>query len=436
MTAQPRSTPTSNPDFIARRDAAVPRGLAPAHPLCIARAKNAELWDIEGRRYIDFCSGIAVVNTGHCHPKVIEAVERQTARFNHTCFQLLGYEGYLRLAERLNALAPSHLPQKTLLMSTGAEAVENAVKIARAFTGRPGIIAFEGGFHGRTLLALGLTGKIDPYKRGFGPFPGDIYHAPYPCALHGVSVDDAIEGVERLLKTSIEAARVAAFIVEPVQGEGGYYPAPAMFLQRLRALADELDILLIADEIQTGIGRTGELFAIEHSGVVPDLITLAKGLGGGFPISAVVGRADVMDAIAPGGIGSTFAGNPLACAAALAVLDVIEDESLCERANEIGKHLLTHLGELARRHRAIAEVRGLGAMVALELCEDGDVRRPAAELTRALIAEARERGLLLLACGRYGNVVRLMMPLTIEQAILDEGLDLLAASLEAVAGPS
>lgn len=436
MTAQARPTPAGNPDFMARRDAAVPRGLAQAHPLCVARARNAEVWDIEGRRYIDFCGGIAVVNTGHCHPKVIEAVTRQTALVSHTCFQVLGYEPYLRLAERLNALAPSHLPQKTLLMSTGAEAVENAIKIARAFTGRPGIIAFEGGFHGRTLLALALTGKVDPYKRGFGPFPADVFHAPYPCALHGVSVDDAIDGVERLFKTSIEPARVAAFIVEPVQGEGGYYPAPAMFLQRLRALADELDILLVADEVQTGIGRTGELFAIEHSGVVPDLITLAKGLGGGFPVSAVVGRADVMDAADPGGLGSTFAGNPLACAAALAVLDVVEDEGLCERAGEIGRHLLLHLGELARRHRAIAEVRGLGAMVALELCEDGDPRRPAPALTRALIAEARERGLLLLACGRYGNVVRLMMPLTIEQGILDEGLDILATALEAVAVPS
>ena len=267
-----------NADFMARRAAALPRGVGQAHPLFATKALNAEVWDVEGRRFIDFVAGIAVVNTGHSHPRVVAAAQAQLTHFSHTCFQVVAYDGYLRLAERLNALAPGDAAKKTMLVSTGAEAVENAVKIARAFTGRPGVIAFNGAFHGRTLLALGLTGKVDPYKLGVGPFPGEIYHAPYPCALHGISVEDAIHGIELLFKNDIEARRVAAFIVEPVQGEGGYYPAPAEFLQRLRALADKHGILLIADEIQSGIGRCGKMFAVEHSGVVPDIITLAKGL--------------------------------------------------------------------------------------------------------------------------------------------------------------
>ncbi|MCB1911862.1 MAG: aminotransferase class III-fold pyridoxal phosphate-dependent enzyme, partial [Rhodocyclaceae bacterium] len=327
MNANTQPPGTSNADFMARRAAALPRGVGQAHPVFASKAQNAELWDVEGRRYIDFVAGIAVVNTGHCHPKVVAAAQAQIPLFSHTCFQVVAYDGYLRLAERLNALAPGNAPKKTFFLSTGAEAVENAIKIARAATGRPGVIAFQGGFHGRTLLALGLTGKIEPYKVGVGPFPAEIYHAPFPCELHGVSVDDAIRGVELLFKSDIEARRVAAFIVEPVQGEGGYYPAPPEFLQRLRALADQHGILLIADEIQTGVARTGKMFAVEHSGVVPDLITMAKGLGGGFPIAAVVGRADIMDALNPGGLGSTYAGAPMACAAALAVLDVVESEN-------------------------------------------------------------------------------------------------------------
>jgi 4-aminobutyrate aminotransferase len=422
-----------NADFMARRAAALPRGVGQAHPLFATKALNAEVWDVEGRRFIDFVAGIAVVNTGHCHPRVVAAAQAQLTHFSHTCFQVVAYDGYLRLAERLNALAPGDAPKKTMLVSTGAEAVENAVKIARAFTGRPGVIAFNGAFHGRTLLTLGLTGKIDPYKLGVGPFPAEIYHAPYPCALHDISVDDAIHGVELLFKNDIEARRVAAFIVEPVQGEGGYYPAPAEFLQRLRALADKHGILLIADEIQSGIGRCGKMFAIEHSGVAPDLITLAKGLGGGFPIAAVVGRAEVMDALAPGGLGSTYAGAPMACAAALAVLDVMEEEKLCERAITVGEHMQRRLRELATRHKCIGDVRGLGAMVAVEFFHDGDHARPAPEIAKAVIAAALQRGLLLLSCGSYGNVLRLMVPLTIEQAVLDEGLDILAAAMDAAA---
>ncbi len=426
----------NNTDMMARRANALPRGVGQAHGLFAARAKNAEVWDVEGRRYIDFVAGIAVVNTGHCHPKVVEAVQQQIPLFSHTCFQVVAYDPYVQLAERLNALAPGDAPKKTMLMNTGAEAVENSIKIARAFTGRPGVIAFNGGFHGRTLLALGLTGKIDPYKLGVGPFPGEIFHAPYPCDLHGVSVDDAIHGIEMLFKASIEPKRVAAFIVEPVQGEGGYYPAPAAFLQRLRALADQHGILLIADEVQTGVARTGRMFAMEHSGVVPDITTMAKGLGGGFPIAAVVGRADIMDALNPGGLGSTYAGSPLGCAAALAVLDVVEEEGLCARSTEIGERMQARLRALAAEQRCIGEVRGLGAMVAIELFQDGDTHKPAPELTKAVIAEARQRGLLLLSCGTYGNVLRLMVPLTIEHAVLDEGLDILAAAIEAAARAS
>jgi 4-aminobutyrate aminotransferase len=431
MNAKVQPTTQTNAGQMARRTEALPRGVGQGHPLFVARAKNAELWDVEGRRYIDFVAGIAVVNTGHCHPKVIAAVQRQLAEFTHTCFQVVAYEGYVRLCERLNELAPGDGPKKTMLINTGAEAVENSIKIARAWTGRPGVIAFHGGFHGRTLLALGLTGKVDPYKLGVGPFPGDIFHAPFPCALHGVSVDDAIRGVESLFKSAIEPGRVAAFMIEPVQGEGGYYPAPPEFLQRLRSLADQHGILLISDEVQSGMARTGKMFGIEHSGVAPDIITLAKGLGGGFPIAAVTGRAEVMDALAPGGLGSTYAGSPMACEAALAVLEVIEAEELCARAIEIGSHMQARLQALAGHHPCIGDVRGLGAMVAIELFHNGDRHRPAPELARAVIAEARQRGLLLLSCGSYGNVLRLMVPLTIEQEVLDEGLELLAAAVDA-----
>jgi len=434
MNAHHQPPGLSNSDLMARRAEALPRGVGQAHPVFATRASNAEIWDVEGRRYIDFVAGIAVVNTGHCHPRVIAAAQAQIPQFSHTCFQVVAYDGYLRLAERLNALAPGDAPKKTFFVSTGAEAVENSIKIARAYTGRPGVIAFNGGFHGRTLLALGLTGKVDPYKLGVGPFPAEIYHAPFPCALHGVSVDDAIHGIELLFKNDIEARRVAAFIVEPVQGEGGYYPAPPEFLQRLRALADKHGILLIADEIQTGVARTGKMFAIEHSGVVPDIITMAKGLGGGFPIAAVIGRADIMDTLNPGGLGSTYAGAPMACAAALAVLDVVESEGLCQRSSHIGETMQARLRTLAARHRSIGDVRGLGAMVAVEFFHEGDHARPAADLVKAIVAEALRRGLLLLSCGSYGNVLRLMVPLTIEDAVLDEGLDVLAQAIETVTG--
>jgi 4-aminobutyrate aminotransferase/(S)-3-amino-2-methylpropionate transaminase len=342
---------------------------------------------------------------------------------------VLAYEPYVELAECINALAPGNFDKKTFFLSSGAEAVENAIKIARAYTKRSGVIAFTSGYHGRTMMTLGLTGKVAPYKVGFGPFPSEIFHAQFPNVLHGVSVDDALASVETIFKNDIEASRVAAIIVEPVQGEGGFNVAPFDFLQRLRALCDQHGILLIADEIQTGAGRTGTWFAIEQSGVAPDLITMAKSMAGGFPISAVVGRAEVMDAPAPGGLGGTYAGSPLGCAAALAVLQVFEKEKLLQRSQTLGQRITTRLQGLAQKHPVIADVRGLGAMVAIELCKNGDVHQPDADLTKRLCAEATKHGLILLSCGTYGNVVRILVPLTASDAIVNEGLDMLEAAL-------
>ncbi len=416
----------SNESLVARRQAAVARGVSMAHPVFIERAENALLWDGDGRRYIDFAGGIAVLNTGHRHRHVLEAVRAQLDKVTHTCFQITPYEPYVALCEKLNALAPGKGPNKTVLMSTGAEAIENAVKIARMATGRPAVIAFSGGFHGRTMMALALTGKIDPYKAGFGPYPAEVYHAAFPNALHGISTDDSLRTIEMIFKCDVEPGRVAAIIFEPVQGEGGFYIAPKDFVLRLRELCDRHGILLVADEIQSGAGRTGKMFAIEHYGVAADLYTLAKSLGGGFPLSAVVGRADVMDACGPGGLGGTYAGNPVACAAALAVLEVFEQERIFERAERLGEKIGKTLDALASRHLEIVEVRRLGAMIAFELGEGGDPQRPAADLTKKLTVRARELGLILLSCGIYSNVVRILVPITAEDAIVDEGLALLA----------
>jgi 4-aminobutyrate aminotransferase / (S)-3-amino-2-methylpropionate transaminase / 5-aminovalerate transaminase len=423
----------TNAALLARRQAAVPRGVGHAHSIFADRAENAEVFDVEGRRYIDFAGGIAVLNTGHRHPAVIEAVKAQLDRYTHTCFQVLAYEPYVELAERLNALAPGNFAKKTILLTTGAEAVENAIKIARAATGRPGVIAFGGGYHGRTLLTLGLTGKVAPYKIGFGPFPADVFHAVYPNAARGITVDQAIASVEAIFRNDIEARRVAAIILEPVQGEGGFNVAPAELFQRLRSLCDEHGILLIADEVQTGAGRTGTWYAVSQSGVAPDLITLAKSMAGGFPISAVTGRAEVMDAPAPGGLGGTYAGSPVGCAAALAVLDVFERENLLQRSRDVGNRLRAGLQAMAKRHRCIADVRGLGAMMALELCKDGDLDQPDADLARRIAAEAAVRGLVLLTCGTSGNVIRILVPLTASDAVIDEGLAILAACLDQLA---
>jgi 4-aminobutyrate aminotransferase/(S)-3-amino-2-methylpropionate transaminase len=423
----------TNAALMARRRAVMPRGSGQVHEVFVERAENAEVWDVEGRRYIDFAGGIAVLNTGHRHPKVIEAVKAQLDKVTHTCFQVLAYEPLVELAERLVALAPGTASKKAFFLTTGAEAVENAIKIARAHTKRPGVIAFGGGFHGRTMMSLALTGKVVPYKSNFGPFPGEVYHARFPNDLYGVSVADALASIEHIFKNDIEPERVAAIIVEPVQGEGGFYVAPTEFLQALRALCDKHGIVFIADEIQTGAGRTGTWFAIEQSGVVPDLITQAKSLAGGFPISAVIGRADIMDAPNPGGLGGTYAGNPLAAAAALAVLEVFESEQLLARARVVGERLRAGLQRIAAQHRAVGDVRGLGAMVAVELFKGGDVHAPDAELTQKVVSEAARRGLILLSCGSYANIIRVMVPLTASDTLIDEGMKVLEETFAAVA---
>ncbi|SAL54694.1 4-aminobutyrate aminotransferase [Caballeronia cordobensis] len=408
----------------ARKNAATPRGVGVMCDFYAARAENAELWDVEGRRFIDFAAGIAVCNTGHRHPKIVEAIRAQLDCFTHTAYQIVPYESYVSLAEKISARAPSTYPNKTAFFTTGAEAVENAVKIARVATGRPGVIAFTGGFHGRTLMGMALTGKVVPYKIGFGPFPSDVFHAPFPNALHGVSVDDSLRALEHLFKADIDPTRVAAIIFEPVQGEGGFNPAPVEFVRGLRRICDELGILLIADEVQTGFARTGKLFAMEHYDVVPDLMTIAKSLAGGMPLSGVVGRADIMDAAAPGGLGGTYAGNPLAVAAAHAVLDIIDEEALCERAVVLGDKLKAKLESLRRDVPQIADVRGPGAMIAVEFCTPGSNDADAA-FAKLVQTRALERGLLLLVCGVYSNVVRFLFPLTIQDQVFDEALGIL-----------
>ncbi len=425
---------TSNASLHERRAAAVPRGVANATSIYAARAENAELWDVEGRRYIDFAGGIAVLNTGHRHPKVMAAADCQAERFTHTSFQVVPYESYIALAERLNALAPGDFTKKTIFLTTGAEAIENAVKIARAATGRPGVIAFSGGYHGRTIMTLGLTGKVIPYKHKFGPFPGDIFRAPFPNALHGINVENALAALDLLFRTDAEPERVAAMVIEPVQGEGGYYIAPFEFLRALREICDARGILLVSDEIQSGFARTGKWFAIEHSGVVPDLITVAKSLAGGFPLSGVIGRADIMDAVPPGGLGGTYGGNPVACAAGLAAVQAIEEEGLLERSLKLGARMMARLEEIAASNWMpyIAEVRGLGAMVSFELVKDRATRAPDPELTGALTRRATANGLILLSCGLYGNVVRIMVPITASDTIVEEGLDIIEQSLREV----
>ncbi|WP_449413704.1 4-aminobutyrate--2-oxoglutarate transaminase [Pandoraea soli] len=418
----------SNAEFHARKNAATPRGIGVMCDFYAERAKNAELWDVEGRRFIDFASGIAVLNTGHRHPKIVAAIREQLDRFTHTAYQIVPYESYVTLAERLNACTPGDHSKKTAFFTTGAEAVENAIKIARAATGRTGVIAFGGAFHGRTMMTMALTGKVMPYKKGFGPFPGEVYHVPFPSALHEIDSAQSLMAIEQLFKNDIDPQRVAAIIFEPVQGEGGFYQAPLEFVRALRALCTQHGILLIADEVQSGFSRTGKLFAMQHYDVIPDLMTVAKSLAGGMPLSAVVGRTEIMDAAAPGGLGGTYAGNPLAVAAAHAVLDVIEEEQLSSRAETLGNQLKARLRKLQASVPQLVEVRGPGAMVAAEF-HDAQTGAPAPEVVKRIQARALEQGLLLLSCGAYGNVIRFLFPLTIEQAVFDEALGILETAL-------
>lgn len=417
-----------NNELNERRLQATPRGIGVMCNFFAERAENATLWDTEGNEVIDFAAGIAVLNTGHRHPNVVAAIEKQLQAFTHTAYQVVPYESYVTLAEKINARVPVEGPVKTAFFSTGAEAVENAIKIARAYTKRPGVIAFGGGFHGRTSMTMALTGKVAPYKLGFGPFPGSIFHAQYPNAVHDVSTQDALKSLDRLFKADIAPDQVAAILLEPVQGEGGFVIAPDDFMQGVRKLCDQHGILLIADEVQSGYARTGKLFAMEHYSVKPDLITMAKSLAGGMPLSAVSGRAEVMDAPAPGGLGGTYAGNPLAIASALAVLEVIEEEQLCDRSRMLGEALVAELNNARASCPYIADVRALGSMVAVEFI-DPQTGEPSPAFTQKVLAHALEAGLLLLSCGVYGNVIRFLYPLTIPDAQFRRALDILSRSL-------
>jgi 4-aminobutyrate aminotransferase / (S)-3-amino-2-methylpropionate transaminase / 5-aminovalerate transaminase len=413
-------------------DQFVPRAMRPAHPLVMARAEGSRIWDVDGREFIDFAGGIGVLNVGQGHPAVLAAAHQQLDRLVHTSYQVAAYEPYLRLVERLCPLAPGTHPKKALLLNSGAEAVENAVKIARLHTGRPAVIAFEGAFHGRTLLTMSLTGTERPYKEGFGPFVREVHRAPYPYEYRGWSSSRALGALESQLAGPLPPETVAAMVVEPVLGEGGFVPAPAAFLRGLRAICDRHGILLIVDEVQSGIGRTGRLFAIEHAGVEPDLITVAKSLAGGLPLSAVIGRAYVMDSPGPGSLGGTFCGNPVACAAALAVLDVIESEGILARAEVLGSVLEERFADWQRRYRLVGDARNLGAMAGLELVQDREQKTPAGDEAADVVAGCRAEGLLLLLSGPAHNVIRTLMPLNIEEDLLLRGLDILERQIARV----
>lgn len=417
---------SKNEHWMARKAAATPRGVGVMGEFFADRAQGAELWDIEGNRYIDFAGGIAVMNVGHGHPKVLAAIQEQLTRFTHTCYQVVPYESYISLAEKLNALTPGSHAKKTALFSTGAEAIENAIKIARSYTKRSGVIAFSGAFHGRSMFAVSMTGKVQPYKAGFGPFPPEIYHAPFPC--QNTSLDEVKKAVYHLFKADIEPQRVAAIVFEPIQGEGGFNIIQAEAVLWLRQLCDEHGILMIADEVQTGFGRTGKMFAMQHyEPVVPDLMTIAKSLAAGTPLSAVCGRAEIMDAPAPGGLGGTYAGNPLAVAAAHAVIDIMAEEHLPERGTKLGLQLMQVINDLKPRLKAQAQVRGQGAMIAVEFHNaDGE---PDAAFTKRVQTEAMKRKLILLTCGVNANVVRFLFPLTTPQAIFDEAMQILTDAL-------
>ncbi|WP_282602629.1 4-aminobutyrate--2-oxoglutarate transaminase [Paracoccus sp. PARArs4] len=423
---------TANSEIEARRKKVMARGVGVMTDHYATRALNSEIWDADGNRLIDFASGIAVLNTGHRHPRVMQAVEEQLRAFTHTCHQVVPYENYVHLAERLTDAAPGDFDKKAIFVTTGAEALENAVKIARAHTGRQAVVTFHGAFHGRTFMTMSMTGKVAPYKAGFGPMMPDVFHVPFPNPLHGVSVDDCFRALDGLFKSDLEPSRVAAIVFEPVQGEGGFNPAPAEFTTRLRALCDEHGIVMIADEVQTGFARTGSLLAMDRHEVAADMITMAKSLGGGFPIAAVVGRAEIMDAPAPGGLGGTYGGNPLGIAAAHAVLDIIRDEDLCARAEDLGARLKDRLRAIQGFMPEIADIRGPGFMVAIELMHaDGT---PAPDLANAIRQEALSRGLLLLTCGVHGNVIRFLAPITIPDDHFDEAMEMLQDAARAVKG--
>jgi 4-aminobutyrate aminotransferase len=424
-------TQNKNSDLLERRGAAISNGVGLMHPIFAQRAENSEIWDADGKRFIDFSAGIAVTNCGHRHPAIVAAMAEQLDAFTHTCQHVAPYENMIELAERLNEIVPGDGPMKSAFFTSGAEAVENAVKLARAFTRRSGIIAFGGGFHGRTFMGMSLTGKIAPYKAGFGSMMPDVYHVPMPKAVHGTNEETSMAGFHTLFKEAIEPSRIAAIIIEPVQGEGGFYQAPEDLLVALRSLCDEHGILLIADEVQTGFARTGKMFAMDHSSVNADITAMAKGLAGGMPLSAVTGRADIMDHVGSGSIGGTYGGNPLAVAASLAVLEVIEQEKLCDRATSLGDALKVRLNALRKDVPEIVDVRGPGFMNAVEF-RDPETGASLTDFANDVKERARAHGLLLLTCGVDGNIVRFLAPLTIPQAHFDEAMDILSLTILAV----
>lgn len=422
---------TENQRLLALREQHVPRGIATAHPVVAARALGAELWDVDGKRYLDFVGGIGVLNTGHSHPRIVEAIRRQAGEISHASFQVVAYENYIQLAARLNNLVGGDEHYKSVLFTSGAEAVENAVKIARGYTNRTAVISFRGGFHGRTLLGVTLTGMSQPYKQNFGPFPAEIYHATYPNAYRGISSERALAELDELFATDVAPDRVAAIIIEPVQGDGGFLAAPKEFLQALRARCTEHGIVLILDEIQAGFGRTGRMFGFQHAGIQPDLVTVAKSLAGGMPLSGVVGRAAIMDAPTPGGLGGTYGGNAVACAAALAVLDLFAEQELLKQGEMLAAQLNQGLLALQRRYPRIGDVRGLGFMQAIEMVADDARQSPDAALAQKVIDESRNAGLLVIKCGIHRNVVRFLAPLVTTPAQLAEALQMLDEALAA-----
>ncbi|WP_321355954.1 MULTISPECIES: 4-aminobutyrate--2-oxoglutarate transaminase [Pseudomonas] len=422
---------TENQRFLALREQHVPRGIATAHPVVLSHALGTEVWDVDGKRYLDFVGGIGVLNVGHNHPKVVEAVRRQVGEISHASFQVVAYESYIQVAARLNKLIGGDQHYKSVLFTSGAEAVENAIKIARGHTNRPAVISFRGGFHGRTLLGVTLTGMSQPYKQNFGPFPAEIYHATYPNAYRGISGEDALAELDTLFATDVAPDRVAAIIIEPVQGDGGFLAAPIAFLQALRQRCTEHGIVLILDEIQAGFGRTGTLFGFQHADIQPDLVTVAKSLAGGMPLSAVVGRAEIMDTPAPGGLGGTYGGNAVACAAALAVMDLFEEQDLLGQGEQLAAQLREGLLALQKRYPRIGDVRGLGFMQAIEIVAADAAQSPDPALAQKVIDEARNAGLLVIKCGVYRNVVRFLAPLVTTREQLAEALQMLDRALAA-----
>jgi len=421
-------------EILERKERVVADPLSVVLPVVIDEGRGATLTDVDGNTFIDFTGGVGCLNVGHSHPRVVEAAQEQLAKFSHTDFTIVPYEVYVTLAERLIAASPFRSPAKAAFFNAGTEAVENAIKFARSSTGRPAVIAFEGGFHGRTLLSLSLTSKTHPYKAGLGPFAPEVYRVPFPNEYRGPSAEEALAALERALVTQVAAETVAAIVIEPVQGEGGFVVAPQSFLEGVRRICDEHGIVLVVDEVQTGFGRTGKLFAIEHYGIEPDLITIAKSIAAGLPLSGVIGKAEIMDAPPDSAIGGTYVGNPVAQAAALAVLDVIEDEGICDHAAQLGESIRARMESWEQRWPRIGDVRGLGAMLAIELVKDPATKEPDPDIATAVVEAATERGLLLLKSGIYSNCIRVLAPLVLTDAELDEALAVWEEALESTLG--